>query len=68
MKKIFTLIAAAMLAVSANAQTYDFSSLTSSDFTVDENGEITTYTLDGVNGPSINYKTANADMNFMFPS
>lgn len=64
MKKIFTLIAATLMAVGANAQTYDFSSLTSSDFTVDENGEMTTYTLDGVNGPSINYKTANADMNF----
>lgn len=56
MKKIFTLIAAAFVAVSVNAQaSYDLKGITSDKITVDANGVISTCELDGVTVPSVNY-------------
>ena len=62
MKKIFTLIATAFIAVSVNAQTdattYDFAGITEDRVTVNEYGEKDHRDLDGVNYPCINYLAA----------
>lgn len=59
MKKIFTLIAAALMAVSANAQTdatvYNFGGITADKITVDENGEKYSRAFDGVDCPAVKY-------------
>ena len=66
MKKIFTLLAGVLLAIGAQAQTtYDFSGLTAEDFSV-TNGEMTTYTMDGVEGPAVSYPTADEIMTVTF--
>ena len=58
MKKIFTLIAAAFMAVGANAQsdivTYTFDNQAST-YVLGDNCEATTYTMDGNVGFSVNY-------------
>ena len=65
MKKIFTLIATALMAVSVNAQTdattYDFAGITEDRVTVNEYGEKDHRDLDGVNYPCINYLAADND-------
>jgi len=59
MKKIFTLIAVAAMALSANAQTapaiYTFDNQAST-YVLGENCEATTYSMDGKEGFSVNYK------------
>lgn len=55
MKKFFTLIAAVAMAASVNAQVLKFGGLAASDFSNVVNFEETTYTMDGVKGPSFNY-------------
>ena len=56
MKKFFTLIAAVAMAASVHAQNaINFGGLEASDFSNVVNFEETTYTMDGVVGPSFNY-------------
>lgn len=65
MKKIFTLIATALMAVSVNAQTestvYDVTGITADRISVDENGEKSERVLDGVSYPCVNYLAASND-------
>lgn len=56
MKKLFTLIATAFVALSVNAQTYTFDNQAST-YVVTGNGEVTTYKMDGEEGFSVNYTT-----------
>lgn len=62
MKKLFTLIATALMAVSVNAQTdattYDFAGITEDRVTVNEHGEKNNRALDGVDCPCVNYLAA----------
>ncbi len=69
MKKIFTLIAVAAMALSANAQTdpvtYTFDNQAST-YVLGDNCEATTYDMDGVKGFSVNYTgTSKAKMQVM---
>ena len=65
MKKIFTLIATAFMAVSVNAQTdatvYDFAGITEDRVTVNEHGEKSNRALDGVDFPCVNYLGADKE-------
>jgi len=62
MKKIFTLLAMALMAIGAQAQTtYDFSGLTAADFTVNSAGSKGTYTMDEQKGPSVNYTSTTGE-------
>ena len=56
MKKIFTLVAMACMALGAMAQTtYELKGLTADKINVDANGTKGTYAMDGVEIPSVNY-------------
>lgn len=56
MKKIFTLVAMAAMALGAGAQTtYDLKGLTADKLSIDANGTLGTYSLDGANIPSVSY-------------
>ncbi len=60
MKKFFLFAAAAVAALTVNAKVYDFASIPASAITVDEQGAISTYTMDAGTEkeqtiPSVNY-------------
>ena len=64
MKKIFTLIATALMAVSVNAQTnptvYDFAGIKADDIIVDANSEVGSRSFDGVDCPMVKYNIGNS--------
>lgn len=65
MKKIFTLIATALMAVSVNAQTdpivYDFAGIKADDIIVDANSEVGSRSFDGVDCPMVKYNIGNSE-------
>ena len=68
MKKIFTLIATALMAVSVNAQTESVVYLLDNNaktYVLGEYAEASTYTLDGVEGFAVNYTGSDATNNKM---
>lgn len=65
MKKIFTLIATALMAVSVNAQTdptvYDFAGIKADDIIVDANSEVGSRSFDGADCPMVKYNVAKTE-------
>ena len=64
MKKIFTLIATALMAVSVNAQTdpivYDFAGIKADAIIVDANSEVGSRSFDGADCPMVKYNIGNS--------
>jgi len=66
MKKIFTLIAASVLAIGVQAQTYSFAGISADAISIDANGEKSTTTMDEATIPSVNYTGSGDYMNVSF--